>query len=553
MKVIHPKLMYIVPLAIGMAMSSCSPKEQSPLDLYSIQISEDYIEFDENGGSKTIHFSTNSGWRLNTLSDWINFDSYESSSPSDNASVTITVPAWSQEDSERSATLSIKCGEIDTDAVVRKFITIHQTGPKAEERVPGIWTLKDLFDFGTAIASATADQEPDYSKWQDENGVINLWKDIDAGSECLPLMGGQTTANSSDGAFGGTFDGNGHTITGRLESNGNPLVALFTRLGPTGVIRNVNLDVQVSNNYEGSVQKHAAGLVAFSVSATTGYIENCTVKGSVEMIGSTTNPRAAGVIAYGRVNLDRCINYADIKANCTRVAGVCGAGGNAYTFSNCENYGNITVECAAVQVGGIIGQLNKQILAGCINYGNITATGGGSIIVGGLAGNSKGSGGAIGTQDSPCYNYGTITLNPCDKAVTSSAAVGGISGDVTEALLFSYCFNEGKVISNVDDANVSAGGITGNATNKVVISDCTNSADIIAAANCAGILGRSSKAATVRNCKNTGNIIALEGASLSPSFFGGIVGNGPSVQVENCINVGTVLSETENDQNSIGK
>lgn len=208
--------------------------------------------------------------------------------------------------------------------------------------------------------------------------MINLYNDINAGATPLPLMGGQDVkANDKSGAFGGIFDGNGHTISGRLESGGQPIVALFTRLAPTGIIRNLTVDVEATNDYTGSVQKHLAAIVGFSVTATSGYIENCTSKGKLTMTGSTTNPRVGGIVAYGRCNITGCSNYADIVSNSNRVAGINGAGGGAFTISDCKNYGTIRANCDAAQVGGIIGQLNGQTILGCENHGDITLTGGG--------------------------------------------------------------------------------------------------------------------------------------------------------------------------------
>lgn len=533
----------------------CTQKELSPLSLYNIEVSEDTFSFNEYGGSVTFYLTANEQWELNTSSDWFSFTPSQSSSATDKAEVTISVPEWEEENAERTATLSIKCGDIQTDAVVRKFLTITQTGPKPEEREKGIWSLKDLIRLGEAIASATADTEPDYSNWQAEDGVIYLRKDIDAGEENLPLMGGQSTTNDAAGAFGATFDGQGHTIKGKLVSDGQPIVALFTRLAPTGTIRNLNVDVEASNDYEGTVQKHLAGIVGYSVSATSGYIENCTVSGSLTMTGSTTNPRVGGIVAYGRLNVSGCTNNATIVSNSSRVGGICGAGGNEYEFKDCVNNGNITVTCDGTQVGGIMGQLNKQVLLGCVNNGNITVTGGGDTVVGGLVGDSKGKKGAIGSKDAPCVNNGNITLIASETEESSKAsAVAGITGDVAEStIIVSYCTNRGVITSKADNSLVAAAGIVGYTNKTCTVSDSANEGELISASNAGGVIGKATAAAKVNSCSNSGDIKALANAATTPAFFGCIVGNGSSAVLKDCTYGGTVLGENGSSDNATGK
>ena len=293
-------LFLAVALGLAGSMTSCDNDEPTPKDRYSIELSSDNLHFTEEGGNSSLTLSTNSQWEVNTSSDWVSFVPTQSGAAADKQTITVTALPFSEENGSRTTVISIKCGDISTDAVVRKFITVSQDGPVVEDREPGIYSLKDLTELGEAIASATVEADPDYSKWQDENGVINLYNDINAGATPLPLMGGQDVkANDKSGAFGGIFDGNGHTISGRLESGGQPIVALFTRLAPTGIIRNLTVDVEATNDYTGSVQKHLAAIVGFSVTATSGYIENCTSKGTLTMTGSTTNPRVGGIVAYG--------------------------------------------------------------------------------------------------------------------------------------------------------------------------------------------------------------------------------------------------------------
>ena len=544
-------LFLAVVLGIAGSAASCDNDELTPKERYSIELSSENLHFTEEGGNSSLTLSTNSQWEINTSSDWVSFVPTQSGAAADKQSITITALPFSEENGSRTTVISVKCGDITTDAVVRKFINVSQEGPVVEDREPGIYSLKDLTELGEAIASATKEADPDYSKWQDENGVINLYNDINAGATPLPLMGGQTTANDKSGAFGAVFDGNGHTISGRLESGGQPIVALFTRLAPTGIIRNLTVDVEATNDYTGSVQKHLAAVVGFSVTATGGRIENCTSKGTLTMAGPTDNPRVGGIVAYGRCDITDCSNYADITSNSTRVAGINGAGGGAFTLSNCKNYGNIHVSCDAAQVGGIIGQLNGQTILGCENHGGITLAGGKKAVVGGIAGNSQGSS-SIGSAEAPCLNKGVVTLNGQETAPAAGSGVGGISGGMSAAVPIAYATNEGAVVSNIDDSNVAAGGIVGAITKAAPLTNCQNKASVTSAANAGGIVGSTTVATEITACGNTGDIVRLATATVPAAWFGGIAGQGPSAVLTNCTFGGTVLGAAGDSNNAIG-
>lgn len=544
-------LFLAVVLGIAGSAASCDNDELTPKERYSIELSSENLHFTEEGGNSSLTLSTNSQWEINTSSDWVSFVPTQSGAAADKQSITITALPFSEENGSRTTVISVKCGDITTDAVVRKFINVSQEGPVVEDREPGIYSLKDLTELGEAIASATKEADPDYSKWQDENGVINLYNDINAGATPLPLMGGQTTANDKSGAFGAVFDGHGHTISGRLESGGQPIVALFTRLAPTGIIRNLTVDVEATNDYTGSVQKHLAAVVGFSVTATGGRIENCISKGTLTMAGPTDNPRVGGIVAYGRCDITDCSNYADITSNSTRVAGINGAGGGAFTLSNCKNYGNIHVSCDAAQVGGIIGQLNGQTILGCENHGGITLAGGKKAVVGGIAGNSQGSS-SIGSAEAPCLNKGVITLNGLETAPAAGSGVGGISGGMSAAVPIAYATNEGAVVSNIDDSNVAAGGIVGAITKAAPLTNCQNKASVTSAANAGGIVGSTTVATEITACGNTGDIVRLATATVPAAWFGGIAGQGPSAILTNCTFGGTVLGAAGDSNNAIG-
>jgi hypothetical protein len=543
-------LLLVAPVFLIVLYTACTKKSTPLKDKYVISTNVDSLSFTDSGGTKTFTITANAPMAvyLNSGTDWVNYSPRDTVNPASGYTVTVTVPSFGDLNSRRSTQLTIRCGDLASDAVIRKFISISQTGPVAGPRDPGIYALKDLSDLAVAVAG-----NQDCSKWQDANGVINLMNDIDAGASLIPCIGGQIVTTDTVGAFGGIFDGHGHTIKGTLDGKGKPIVALFTRLGPTGVIKNLTVDVTAVNDYANTdVQPHLAALVGFVVTATTGDIENCVAKGSLTRTGTATNPRVGGIAAYGRCNIIGCSNYATIIASCNRVAGISGAGGGAVIIKDCNNYGDIHVDCSAAQVGGIIGQLNGQTITGCTNNGNLTATANGNTVIGGIAGNSQGSS-SIGSAASPCANKGKITLTVSTAAPGATCGAGGVSGGESAAVPFVNCSNSADVASQVDNAVIAVGGIVGNASTATAITNCTNGAatNITSAQNAGGMIGLTTKAMTLTGCSNAGNINWL-GATVAAKFIGGMIGSDKASILTSCTYGGTVLGAPGTSANAIG-
>ena len=135
--------------------------------------------------------------------------------------------------------------------------------------------------------------------------------------------------------YSGTFDGNGHTISG--------------------------LNVSVESDF--------AGL--FGV-VTGGTIKNLTVAGSVE--GSTAVDSVAGGIAGKATDstIEACANLCSVSAN-QYVGGIAGMIHNT-TVRDCYNVGTVT---GGSNAGGIVGRTPPQssnTIANCYSVGNVSAT-----------------------------------------------------------------------------------------------------------------------------------------------------------------------------------
>ena len=191
-----------------------------------------------------------------------------------------------------------------------------------------------------------------------------------------------TVDEHGDGSqFLGTFDGDGHTISG-LEFNLSDYIAgLFGMIGTSGVVKNVKLkDCNMSVSSPGQICGGIAGV-------NSGTIENCHIIG-----GKIASAFDAGGLA-----------------------GICWYSDGAPRIVACSNSAAIT---GTYRVGGIVGWGREGSLIGCCNTG--TVTGNSNMTVGGIVGIIDFS------HLTACYfsagndnGYGTqITNNDWSSAIT---------------------------------------------------------------------------------------------------------------------------------------
>ena len=213
-------------------------------------------------------------------------------------------------------------------------------------------------------------------------GTVKLLRDVE-------LTGTWTPVGDSSTPFKGTFDGNGHKITGLKITSGS-YIGLFGYVGEGATIKDVNL---VGANVFG-VKRVGALIGQIKGNAT---VSNCTVDSTSHVTGSDSNTggligEATGNIA---VNLDYLTNHAAVEntagAN-SRAAGIIAqvTRGANVTISNCENRGPIKTSNG--YAGGIVAakQGNSTVsFVNCSNAGTLTGnyTGTGSLIAWLVGGN----------------------------------------------------------------------------------------------------------------------------------------------------------------------
>ena len=218
--------------------------------------------------------------------------------------------------------------------------------------------------------------------------------------------------------FGGTLDGDNHTVI--VELNENAAVGLVSYLAG-GTVKNVTVRGNVTRQ-TASKASYAGGIVGMITSAG-GTVTNCA---NYATITAPTNCYAGGIIGQtnGVATIANCVNYGSVTAG-RNVGGIIGGSGAKMTITDVTNHGAVTG--SADYVGGIVGYIyskgNVNVLTNCTNTGNIT----GAKCVGGIIGLVNGSNTA--TVDN-------ATVRDC--TISGSQSVGGWIGRIVADATATY-------------------------------------------------------------------------------------------------------------------
>ena len=214
----------------------------------------------------------------------------------------------------------------------------------------------------------------------DENGSLN---GDGSGLEQWPPIGSYGIRGEK--AYIGTFDGNGHTISGLYVDSDAQYVGLFGCVGRNGKIQNVGVvDSYISATGD---KVCVGGVCGYNVGGT---IENCYNTGTIT---ATATAQATGIYSS--------------------VGGVCGF--SFWNIFNCYNTGKVSVTGDRAWVGGVSG-FNGKDIKNCYNTGEVSvAVDGGA--VGGVCGDND-----RGSRITNCYNTGKVSVTG------SRAFVGGVCG-----------------------------------------------------------------------------------------------------------------------------
>ena len=358
--------------------------------------------------------------------------------------------------------------------------------------------------------------------------------------------------SNKDHAFTGTFDGDGHTISGLYINNGDSVYAgLFGYVGRGGMIRDLTVEGEIT----------VSGL-DLCVGGIAGFVRS---SGQVGMSVLTDNDDSETGIIYCISNVTINVTYNDSSG--LSVGGIVGSCGGA-TISGCKNCGDVSVvgtrESDIVNIGGIVGYSGFSTLSNCSNTGAVSVQDADYVYAGGVVGyNNEYS------DVSNCYNTGAVSVQNVEEAT-----LGGVVGyNYDDESTVSNCYNTGDV-SAEKTLGINAGGVVGENSSGSIISSyntgdltaenveevdaggvvglnndgtvgsCYNTGEISAEnveyASAGGVVGLVNRRGTVGNCYNTGDVSAKassvdsEGDELPPVMAGGVAGYKDSGDVTCC-------------------
>lgn len=255
--------------------------------------------------------------------------------------------------------------------------------------------------------------------------TVNLTADIDfSGEEFTPIP-----------TFSGTFNGNGHTVSGVIISGSGSKLGFFRYIEKGAIVKDLNVTGNINPKgsacYIGGIAGENAGEIISSNYSGT-------VKGSSIVGGIAGRCTDSGKIAY--------TSFVGVVVGENSVGGI--AGFNDGYIASCKNSGNInTVESDKKSSSAFDTDVESMIENVKINKGKDDKTEEGIFKsfydIGGIAGQSKGV--ISGCENSGTVGYQHIGYN-----------VGGIAG--RQSGLLTGCKNTGEIRGRKD-----VGGIAGQA------------------------------------------------------------------------------------------
>lgn len=263
---------------------------------------------------------------------------------------------------------------------VRKYFSDDEAIP---EDAIEISTYEQLLRFADPF-------DPDYSYL--DNDYFVLTSDITVGESDADWE----AIGSLSSPFTGTFNGDGHTITGlTCDTSSDDNVGFFSYLGEGGVIRNVTLDSTIfigGDNVGTLVGTNDGGEILYCQITSTnitgtsavgglcglnqGTITNCSAEGTV-----TGSSSVGGFVGINNNVIEICYSKTEVNSSASGMyfGGFCGNNENedAYndvaTISNCYSQEDVVGGTGTV-IGGFVGY-NANVIEYCYCVGDTTGAG----------------------------------------------------------------------------------------------------------------------------------------------------------------------------------
>ena len=214
-----------------------------------------------------------------------------------------------------------------------------------------------------------------------------------------------------DHQYKGTFDGDGHTISGLTVTGSDEYAGLFGYIDKVGTVKNVVLEnVQITSDNQ---YAYVGGVAGYS----EGNIENCSVSGSVSGNGSSSDVGGVVGLQFGG-SITGCSSSAPVKGR-QRAGGVAGLTNNSAILTGCYTTGDVTLESNnsnSTYAGGVVGlNAGGSTLIACYATGSVSGSGSGTIYVGGVTGDN------FASTLTACYHAAGTVSGP-------DGATGGVAG-----------------------------------------------------------------------------------------------------------------------------
>ena len=293
--------------------------------------------------------------------------------------------------------------------------------------------------------------------------------------------------------FSGTYNGQGHTITGlTINRQYYYYVGLFGYTLASCSISNLGL---INVNITGTE------FVGGFVGVFQGTISNCYITGTVNGLPDSDGSfEVGGLAGFSSGQISDSYSTATINAR-AGVGGLVGdvEGGfinNSYSTGSVNGIGD---------VGGLIGYLASGNISNCYSTSNISSSGWNS---GGLIGDLRPGTDGVTINVTNCYSTGNV----------GGSYSGGLIGTIellygTPSISVNMCYATGSVSGN----NYFNGGLIGEIATDCTINNCFSRGDATVDNYAGGMIGYLYHPCTLNNCYSTGK------PSVTTAYTGGMI------------------------------
>ena len=284
-------------------------------------------------------------------------------------------------------------------------------------------TLRSLEDLTAFVKNCASDRYSD-------GLTVRLAADIDAEGTAVSIP-----------LFLGTFDGQGHSISGLRLTESNSAYGLFSRVETGAAVKDLTVEAEVTPSGE---QSRVGGIAG----ENAGSIENCAFSGVV--VGSAA---VGGIAGYNEGTIQDC-SVSGVIRGTQYTGGI--AGQNAGTLLRCENRAAVNTTVTEEDITAAELEELESTLYRLLKREEVTETAV-TTDIGGIAGFSTG-------VIQSCTNRGSVGY------VHVGYNVGGIAGRQNGYL--ASCDNQGSVQGRKD-----VGGIVGQMVPDITLQFSSNSLD----------------------------------------------------------------------------